>query len=361
MSNETCQKIKAKSFLIVCFRYIGDVLMTTPLALSIKTAIPDADIDYLVFQGTEKAILKNPLVRNIITVPRNSSNLCTMLTLFHRYDVAVAAYPSDRTALAAAMAGKYSVGLSYLGNASWWKKLLLGTVVICDDKNHVVHAMSSMAKALNIVPTPHVTMCFDDDDKTFVHNSIPAGRFILLHPYSLKRCKYWPAENWGRLAYLIHQHTNCVAVFTATPTDADNTYLEEIRSCAPSDVLVFPCSLNQFAAALKGCTAYIGIDTAATHIAAAMETPTIALYGPSLTRYWAPWPNDCVEASPFAANRGIQRRNYVTVLQQPWDCVPCNRETCAISKSNKIECLESITPDEVFREVLDNVSKHYSK
>jgi len=349
----------AKTFLIVCFRFIGDVLMTTPLAQAIKTACPDAAIDYLVFRGTDKAILKNPLVRNIITVPRGKSNLGKVLPMLRSYDVAVAAYPSDRTALAAAIAGKRSVGLCYRGSDSWWKRLLLGSICCCDNWNHVVSAMGSLAVELGIPSVARVSMGYDGADLAFARSSISAERYILLHPYSLKQCKYWPAEHWGRLASLIHQHTNCTAVFTATPSAEDNAYLEEIRAHAPADAAVFPCTLNQFAAALKGCVAYVGIDTAATHIAAAIEAPTIALYGPSLTRFWAPWPNSCREASPFAANKGIQRKGYVAVIQKDWECVPCNRETCAISTRNKMECLEAISPEEVFREVMDNVIKHH--
>ncbi|MEI6206732.1 MAG: glycosyltransferase family 9 protein [Desulfuromonadales bacterium] len=359
MSEKTLTKINAQSFLIVCFRFIGDVLMTTPLALSIKTAFPDADIDYLVFQGTDKAILKNPLIRNIITVPRQGSNLGVLLSLFRHYDVAVAAYPSDRSALAAAVTGKRSLCLSYRDNASFWKRLLLDSISICDDRNHVVHAMSLLASELGFTAIPRVSMGYDDDDVTFARDAIPAEHYILLHPYSLKRCKYWPAEHWGRLAALIHQHTNCTAVFTATPSADDDAYLGEIRSHAPPDVAIFRCSLNQFAAALTRCVGYVGIDTAATHIAAALEAPTTALYGPSLTRYWAPWPNGCREASPFAANRGSQSNGYVTVVQQAWECVPCNSEVCAISTRNKMECLEQLTPEDVFREVMDNVARYH--
>ncbi len=359
MSNKNRCNTKVQSFLIVCFRYIGDVLMTTPLALAIKTAYPDAIIDYLVFQGTDKAIIKSELIRNIITVPRQGSNLGALIPLFRRYDVAVAAYPSDRTTIAAVFAGKYSVGLSYQGNASWWKRMLLGATCICDDRNHVVHAMSTLAVCLGAIPTPRVSMGYDDNDVDFANNFISAQRYILLHPYSLKRCKYWPAENWGRLAYLIHQHTNCTAVFTATPSAEDNAFLEEILVCAPENVAVFSCDLNQFAAALAGCIGYVGIDTAATHIAAALEVPTIALFGPTLTRYWAPWPNGCRDASPFAANKGVQRLGYVTVVQKDWECVPCNREVCTISRRDRMECLEQLGPDEIFRELMDNVADYH--
>jgi heptosyltransferase-3 len=344
------------SFLIVCFRYIGDVLVTTPLALSIKTAFPDAAIDYLVFQGTDKAIAKNPLIRNIITLPKNKSNLGALLAMFRRYDLALGAYPSDRAVVAAAVAGKRSIGLVYGSRRGRWKRVALDMAVECDDRQHVVTAMLSLAEAIGISPVPRAVMGYDEADLAFAKQAISAERYLLLHPYSLKSCKYWPAENWGKLAALIHDKTGCQAVFTATPAADDNRYLAEILRHAPSDVATFACSLTQFAAALKGCTAYVGIDTATTHIAAAMEIPTVCLYGPSLTRYWAPWPNGCEDKSPFVANKGVQRRGYVTVIQKEWDCSPCNRETCAISTRDRMECLEAIAPEEVLKEIIRQIN-----
>jgi glycosyltransferase involved in cell wall biosynthesis len=139
-------------------------------------------------------------------------------------------------------------------------------------------------------------------------------------------------------------------------------YLERILSTAPADAVVFrePFTLSQMAAAIKGCTAFIGIDTAVTHIAAALDIPTIVLFGPSMSRYWGPWPNGCGEEAPFAANKGMQRVGNVTIVQKDWECVPCNRETCAISSRDRMECLEATTPEEVLRELQESVSKRGS-
>jgi heptosyltransferase-3 len=337
----------APSFLIVSLRFIGDVLVTTPLALSIKTALPDASIDYLVFKGSDKALTKNSCIRNIITISKGKSNAGTLLSLFKKYDWAIAAYPSDRTTIAAAIAGRHSIGLTY-NLHSWWKKIILSSTMPCDDNFHVVSNMLSLLGPLGIPTVPNAIMGYDEEDLMFARNALSTKRYVLIHPYSIKQYKYWQAEQWGKLAALIQENSDCAVVFTATPSADDKTYLEEILAVAPLGVLAFPCTLNQFAASLHSCVAYIGIDTAATHIAAALEVPTVALFGPTLTRYWAPWPNGCTEASPFAANKGIQRKGNVTVIQKDWECVPCNGMSCRISTRDKMECLEKLTPEEVF-------------
>jgi heptosyltransferase-3 len=361
MSNRT----SVPSYLIVCFRFIGDVLVTTPLALSIKTAYPDAVVDYLVFKGTEGILAKNPHIRNVITVPRGSSGLGVLISLFRKYDIAIAAYPSDRTALAAAIAGKLSVGLSYGLKKEWWKGLVLDIQQVCYDRIHVVSNILMTLWRLGIEPVPRVVMGYDENDIAFARNAVPIERYVILHPYSMKVYKYWPAEQWARLAKIIQEQTDCIPVFTRTPDAEGSEYLERIRKTSPQGTKVFDAAftLNQLAAIVKGAAAFVGIDTAITHMAAALDTPTVAIFGPTWTRYWAPWPNDSLNPSPFVENKGVQRKNYITVIQKNWQCVPCNMETCQISKRGVMECLEELTAEEVFVEleglIMNQLKGHY--
>jgi len=351
---------RSPTFVIICFRYIGDVLVTTPLAVSIRQAYPDAAIDYMVFEGTEGVLAHNPLIRDVISLPRTGSNMGALLSRLRKYSVALAAYPSDRTVMAALLVGKKSIGLTYAGNKERWKNALLTAAPVCDDRYPVVSNMLALLSPLGIAPVPRVAVGYDQDDLAYARATMPTGDYVVMHPYSRSRCKYWPAGNWAELAVLLREQTGCQVIFTRTPDAEDAAYLEQILAETPSGVVAFreSCSLSRLAAAIKGSRAYIGIDTAVTHIAAAVEVPTIALMGPTLTRYWAPWPNGCTERSPFSARCGIQRSGYVTVIQKEWECVPCNRESCAISERDKMECLEAITPLEVVREVLEHVGRH---
>jgi heptosyltransferase-3 len=355
MNNETAPANKARTFLIVCFRLLGDVLVSTPLAYSIKQSIPDATIDYLVFQGTDKALAKNPLIRRVISVPRRESNARVLISLWKRYDVALAAYPSDRTIISAAIAGRMSIGFLCDYTSNLWRRAVLSRCAIYDDSVHVVWNMLSLLAPLGIVPLPRGIMGYDEEDRVFARTGIAHTRYVLVHPYSMMQYKYWSAQHWGKLAGLLQNHTGCKVIFTETPAHEDRVYLNEILSYAPAATTSFACDLNQLAAALEGCKAYISVDTGTTHIAAALNIPVFALYGSSWTRYWAPWPNDVLEKSPFAANKGIQTVSNVTVIQKDWECVPCNKEVCRISTRGRIECMEAITPEEVANEVIKHL------
>lgn len=341
------------SFLIVCLRFIGDVLVTTPLAYSIKSHIPNARVDYLVFEGTEGILAKNPYVDRVISMPRGSRSPNIIASLWNRYDIALSTNPSDRMTLFGAIAGKRSYGLLLDVPAEWWKKWLLTGWSRYNDRNHVVPGVLSLLDSLGIPRQPRVVVGFDGDDASFIRTRLAGGPYVILHPYSRGACKFWDAEKWGALAALIHTDLGLRTVFTVTPDPADRAFLERIADAAPTRIEWFPepFSLNQLAVAIKGSAAYVGIDTAATHIAAAVGVPTVAVFGPTLTRYWAPWPNGCPDMSPFNAGKGVQRVGNVTVVQKSWECVPCNRESCAISKRNQMECLGQLAPDEVFGEL----------
>lgn len=340
----------APSFLIVCLRFIGDVLVSTPIAVSIKEFLPEAKIDYLVFEGTEVALAKNPLVNCVLTMPQGSRNALFALSLWNRYDFAIAAGPSDRTVIYSYLAGRIRTGLDYGYPRDFWKRFLLRNYVSYNDNIHVVWNMLKVLKPLGIPSVPRVIVGFDQDDRVFASERLPVERFVIMHPYSRNACKYWSAEKWKQLACMIVEKLGIKVVFTVTPSLEDSSFLNKIMCDVPSSVCRLPeiFSLNQLAAALTKADAYIGIDTVITHIAAMTGVPTVAIFGPTWTKYWAPWPNGCTEKSPFAPNKGVQSVSNVTVVQKEWDCVPCNQEVCAISERKKMECLEDLSVQEVF-------------
>jgi heptosyltransferase-3 len=146
-------------------------------------------------------------------------------------------------------------------------------------------------------------------------------------------------------------------IFTVTPSKEDRITLDEIMEQLPCSVTAFPepFTFNQLAAAISMTELYVGMDTVVSHVAASVGVNVIALFGPTFTRYWAPWPHECSVISPFAKNKGIQRQGNITIVQKDWECIPCNRETCSISNRDKIKCLAAITPEEVFMEIIERV------
>jgi heptosyltransferase III len=338
------------SFLIVSLRYIGDVLLSTPLALSIKTHIPDATVDFLVFKGTEGVLAKNPHVRTVHTVKPGSLSLKTVANVWRHYDFSIGGNWSDRTCLFTYFGGRHSVGFYHFKAQGWWKRMLISQCNYFDGQSHMVPLMLSQLESLKIPRIPRVVMGFDEDDARFVREQLGAKDYILLHPYSRQRYKYWPAASWARLVEIIQAQSGLRALFTRSSAAGDEAQFQQIQTAANGKVNSFPrpFTLSQLAAAIHQSRGFVGVDTVGTHMAAALDVPTVALYGPTRANCWGPWPNGWSAGEPYEPARRIQRRGNITLLQQSWPCIPCNREQCLISTRGKMECLESITPQAVF-------------
>jgi heptosyltransferase-3 len=342
------------SFLIVSLRYIGDVLLSTPLALSIKEQLPEAQVDYLVFEGTDGILQKNPYVRSVLTIPSESKNILFYTSLWNRYDYAIGTNPSDRTAFYCACGGRQSVGFSYLAKKEWWKKLLLNKCNFYNDQIHIVPLILSQIEFLGVPPKPRVVVGYDDNDEKLMEAMLGKEDYILLHPYARKQYKYWPAASWAALADMIQSKLGIRTVFTVSPDHNDKGHMDAITASVSSDILRFPksVSLSQLAAALKNSKAYIGVDTVVTHMAAALDVPMIALFGPSLVRHFGPWPNDYSGTTPYGHSGRVQRIGRITVVQKNWSCVPCNQEICSITNKDQMECMTAITAEEVLSELI---------
>ncbi|MDB6111161.1 MAG: hypothetical protein JWR69_2911 [Pedosphaera sp.] len=344
---------QAPSFLIVCLRYIGDVLLSTPLALSIKTHLPAAQVDYLVFKGTEGVLAKNPHVRRVHTLQPGANGLATLLKLWRRYDYAIGTGWSDRTGIFCFASGREAHGFCTLGGKDRWKRWLLKKCLPFDGRMHMVPLMLTQLESLHIPAIPRVVMGYDAEDARCAREQLGEKPYVLLHPYTRQPYKYWPASAWANLAKMIRSETGVRAVFTRSHAKADAEQFERIQKEVGGGVDSFaqPLTWTQLAAAIRASRGLVGVDTAATHMAAALGVPTVAIYGSTPASLWGPWSNEPTSGSSFAANGKAQVCGRITLLQQSWPCVPCNRETCHISERGKIECLENMSPERVFAAV----------
>ena len=101
-------------------------------------------------------------------------------------------------------------------------------------------------------------------------------------------------------------------------------------------------SLCQAAYLIHAAKIYVGPDTAMTHIAAAVGTPTIALYGPSNPVKWGPWPkNYSLPQNPWR-RLGTQRVENVNLIQGKNACVPCLLEGCGRNTASYSDCLQQL-------------------
>ena len=86
-------------------------------------------------------------------------------------------------------------------------------------------------------------------------------------------------------------------------------------------------------------TAYVGPDTALTHMAAALGVPTVAFFGPTDPLKWGPWPTGTDAGSTPWRRLGDQVAGNVSIVQGNASCVPCNKEGCERHVASFSDCL----------------------
>ena len=342
-----------RSVLVVVTRRIGDVFLTGALIRSLRVAWPATRIDVLAFRGTEGILEINPDVSAIIAISEKMSvreNVALVARLWRTYDLALSTSPSDRPTLYAWAAGTRSVGVIADGAKSVWKKRLLSATVPFDDlTTHTVAQYLSLADALGIAGAYQPAVAWSVADDAHIARLFPeyaSNRYAVLHPYPKFRYKMWSDEAWGELADWLARN-GLIVVYSGGTDVAEMAYVSALVAQRRAINLAGKLSFGQLAALLKRALVYVGPDTVTTHLAAAIGTPTVALFGPSNPVKWGPWPSDWQDSKSPYQSRGTQIRGNVALVQGEGHCVPCLLEGCARAEDSESACLQMLRVNSV--------------
>lgn len=341
--------------LLIITRRIGDVLLATPLIHSIKAAWPHVELDVLVFASTADALKNNPYISHVICIaehPSLSEHLGFLRKVWRNYDIALSALPGDKPTLYAWAAGKKRFGLLEDKPNQHWKRLLLNTWLPFDNDNtHTVSMYLSLAAALHIKPIPEVILRWSTKQADQVNHLIDLTTpYAVLHIYPKYTYKMWHEHGWIDLAeWLISQ--NLQVVLTGSAAEDEMFYIKKIIEKLPATTISLcgKLDLGEIAYLLTHANLYIGPDTSISHIAAAMGTPTIALFGPSNPIKWGPWPKNHPPCDSPYALKGTQTAGNVTLIQGKCDCVPCFGEGCERHINSTSDCLQQLSAQEVIK------------
>jgi heptosyltransferase III len=350
-----------KRILVIITRRIGDVLLTTPLIGTLKAAWPQANIDVLVFSNTRDILSNNPDIHQVINMPNNLPKWATLkwfAGLWNHYDLAISALTSDRATLYAWLAGKQRIGLLEDKPNQRWKKFLLNDSVIFDNLNtHTVSMGLKLASKLGLSAKYKVSVNWTEQDRQLVDALLDEQKnktYALLHIYPKFAYKMWHSAGWVELvAWLKTQ--NIQVILTGSGEPDEMRYIQQLHEKLPAQTLNFAGKLNfsHLAYLLSKAKYYVGPDTVTTHLAAAMGTPTVALFGPSNPVKWGPWPKNYAEMlSPWKMTAALQKVNNVVLLQgeQPISmakCVPCHLEGCDRHINSHSQCLDELPASRV--------------
>jgi heptosyltransferase-2/heptosyltransferase-3 len=164
-----------------------------------------------------------------------------------------------------------------------------------------------------------------------------------LHPGGTWPAKLWPAERFADLTDLLVAKTHAQIVLTKGPRDGEAA--GKVESAVVGGVLSLPVlPLRQLAAILSLCAACVANDSGPMHIAAAVGTPTIGLFGPGEENIWFPY----TPAFPGGSPKHIALRKDVP-------CHPCHLNVCNRTGNEYMECMKLLSVNEVFNAVKERI------
>lgn len=348
---------QVKRVLVIKMRHHGDVLLTSPLFSNLKKALPNAQIDVFLYKDTLPMLEGHPAISDYLLYDRSWKKLSFLkkivkeLSLLkqvrrNRYDLVINLTEGDRGAIAAAVSGsKYRVGFDPKKSGFFGKKEAYTHIVKdCLQPRHTVERQLDALRCIGIFPEPQDRDLFlhiPTDAKSRVETllakeEIRPGRFVLIHPVSRWRFKCLAPKQIAELM----KNLKIPLVISAGPDAQEIAMVEEILSLAPNIPvlnLAGKLTLKELAALIQLSQALICVDSVPLHIASALKTPVVAMFGPTSELNWGPWMHP-------------QSR----VVTQKFSCRPCFKDGCGGSKMS--DCLFSL-PVQTIRNAYEEVIK----
>ncbi len=336
--------------LVVKLRHHGDVLLASPVFAVLKHRAPQIEIDALVYEDTREMITGHPAVTQVHGIDRRwrsmglSARARAEWNLYRalrarRYDLLIHLSEHPRGAwLARALGCRYAVAPEYRDRSHFWKTSFSHRFAQpLNGHRHMVEWNLDALRRIGVQPAPDERLLVlvpgaaaeAQAERLLADHGLQPKRFVHLHPASRWSFKCWPAERNARLADALSSRGERVLI-TSGPDPAERSLVREIVSHCTHPVvdLSGAVSLKALAALAARASLFVGVDSAPMHIACAMGTPVVALFGPSGEDEWGPW----------------SRRSRV-VASAVHPCRPCGIDGCGGGKLS--DCLFTLPEAQV--------------
>jgi len=158
----------------------------------------------------------------------------------------------------------------------------------------------------------------------------PQSPFALIHPAAAFDTKTWAVENFARtVEFLSEKGLKIVAV----AANKEREILEKLKSASAIPITAFhDLSLPEITALASKAYIFVGNDSRIAHIAAAVSTPTVVVFGSSNIYNWRPWTD--------APNE---------IVYEPFPCQPCPGYVC--KEFGEPRCILSVPPEQVMNAI----------
>jgi heptosyltransferase-3 len=338
-----------KRILVIKLKQPGDVLVSSPVLAALHEAWPRARVSYLVPRGTEEMIADHPLLDRLYVLDRRDGSWAQALSVLReirraRFDLVLELSGGDRGALAARISrARERLGFGYGGRPFWHRFCFTRLLPPPPLRMHMVEHHLEMVRALGIDPRPpRLHFFWPNEVQTRIEallasNSLVPRGFVVMHPGAGWRFKCWTPGGYARVLEALEGDRHLPVVLTGSTAAQEQELTAQILQesrVSPLD-LTGHLTLKELGALIAQARFFFGVDSAPMHLAAAVGTPAVALFGPSGDFNWGPWGAGHL------------------VIKKDWECLPCGRDGCEGTKVSR--CLVEISAEEV----LEAIARHF--
>ncbi len=262
-----------KKILVVRLGAMGDVIHALPAVATIKHSFPGCHLAWVIHPRWSALLEGNPYVDEVIHFDRHRLGriLSTRRALRQaRFDMVVDFQGLIKSALLAQSARPQRIFGFHESQCRERLSALFYSDRLTTDAEHVVDKNFALAESTGATNTVRTFTLPDGVREGF----LPDGKFVLASPLGGWKSKQWPLDYYGELAALIQKRLGMPLILNGAPDSAD-----ELKA-VPNARQHFS-SVEGLIDVTRRAAAVVGIDSGPLHLAAALEKPGVAIFGPT--------------------------------------------------------------------------------
>jgi ADP-heptose:LPS heptosyltransferase len=286
-----------KSILVVQLKRLGDLILTTPALAALRQENPDAHVTILIdHYSRDLAPALQHIDEVLVYEPRRSLPIWLQL-LRREFDLCIDFTGTDRSALICFLS-KASHRVIYRSVArhrlrSWvYTELVDVSVRNC----HTIDLYLSLVRSGKAAAKPAPELALPESTLSSARKMRSklgvTGPFLVVHPGTARREKYWVPERWTEILCYLRERLQIPVVITGGADPEESKHIKAITKVLGPEYPVFNVAgrldFLLTAALIREAAFFIGVDTAAAHVASAFACPQVVLFGPTNPYHWHP-------------------------------------------------------------------------
>ncbi len=332
-----------RKVLLIRLRSIGDTVLATPSLIALQRFLPQAQIDILVEDWVAPVLNGHPNINRVVTLEGKSlsarARVAREIRAAH-YDVVYNLHGgTTATLLTRATGARHRVGYATYQYAQLHNHQAPSPLLLWgQEKTHSVEQQLALLgwTGVPVTDRPPTQLAITAEATSAVEKRLQAAgledrKIALIHPAAAFVTKQWSADNFARVAEFLAS-AGFASVAIVAPYEKE--VLDQLVAGCSVKISKFDLSLPEVAALAARSQLFVGNDSGIAHIAAAVGTPSVVIFGSSNMAHWRPWnqaPAEVVfEEMPCQPCHGY----FCEKFEQP-ECilrVPVSRVTAAIER-----------------------------